>query len=247
MLQPVWLPKGAPSPVKVFNTDASAVTYRGRRARELQSEKVWLATYQAVDPVVPVGYTSLRLALHPGEATMPEGGWLKIRVNETQLDLLDGWIDVTRREWQEVEIPLEGFALKVPLERIEFSGTLMGTFYLADLELVTAAKGRPATAVVEEQAGLPTQFALEQNYPNPFNSSTVIRFSLPQHDLVDLVLYNLAGQEVANLASGRREAGTHTLSWDGRGEDGRELASGVYLCRLQAGQQMETRKLLLLR
>ena len=62
-----------------------------------------------------------------------------------------------------------------------------------------------------------------------------------------LTLHNIAGQRVATLAHGHREAGEYTLRWDGRDDDGKELASGVYLYRLQAGSRVETRKLLLLR
>jgi len=245
---PIWLPWGASSPVQVLNAEASAVTYRGRQARELQAEKRWLATYQSVDPVVPSGY-SLNFAFHPGEGEMPEEGWLKVRVNDTPLDLLEERIDVTRREWQEVEIPLEEFSLEGPVEQIEFSGLLTGTFYLADLQLVTAAQGRPVTAVTEEQVGLPGRFTLEQNYPNPFNSSTVIRFVLPTREDAELTIFNLTGQQVATLVSGERQAGAYTIRWDGRDDDGHELASGVYLYRLRAGdgQQVETRKLVLVR
>ena len=103
---------------------------------------------------------------------------------------------------------------------------------------------------VEEQAdlsALPQTFALEQNYPNPFNSGTVIGFALPVRDEVELVIYNLVGQKVATLVQGAREAGAYTVRWDGRDDSERELASGVYLYRLQAGHQVETRKLLLLR
>ena len=60
-------------------------------------------------------------------------------------------------------------------------------------------------------------------------------------------MYSLTGQKVATLAHGLREAGAYTLRWDGRDDDGRKLASAVYLYRLQAGDGVETRKLILLR
>jgi len=111
--------------------------------------------------------------------------------------------------------------------------------------------GDPNTAVTEGYAAsLPSSFTLDQNYPNPFNSATVIRFALPTAANVDLAIFNLAGQQVATLVQGMREAGAYTLRWDGLDDDGRELASGVYLYRLQIannGQEVETRKLLLLR
>ena len=96
---------------------------------------------------------------------------------------------------------------------------------------------------------LPPFFNLDQNYPNPFNSDTVIRFALPTSENVELAIFNLAGQRVAKLADGMREAGVYAIRWDGRDDNGRELASGVYLYRLRTGdgQQVETRKLALVR
>jgi len=110
-----------------------------------------------------------------------------------------------------------------------------------------AGLGPLSTAVEERSTALPQALSLAPNYPNPFNSDTVIRFTLPKSGAVELGLYNLAGQQVVLLASGRREAGTYTVNWDGRDEEGQELASGVYLYRLQMGAGMVARKLALLR
>ena len=92
----------------------------------------------------------------------------------------------------------------------------------------------------------PVDYALDQNRPNPFNGETVIRIALPRSEEIDLTVYNLTGQKIATLAHGVREAGTYPFRWDGRDDERRELASGVYLYRLQAGGQVETRKMLLL-
>ena len=114
------------------------------------------------------------------------------------------------------------------------------TFYFSSSEA-------PVSAVLEEYISAPPQtFALAQNYPNPFNSQTIIRFSLPTDTQVNLSIYNLAGQKVATLVEGNRQAGTYAVDWDGTDESGSELASGVYLYRLKAGDQIETSKLLLL-
>ena len=64
---------------------------------------------------------------------------------------------------------------------------------------------------------------------------------------MELAVYNLAGQRVMNLVQGPRNAGSYTLRWDGRDDAGRELASGMYLYRLQAGEQLVTRKMVLVR
>jgi hypothetical protein len=107
----------------------------------------------------------------------------------------------------------------------------------------------PNTAVTEDYSGvLPSSILLHQNYPNPFNSGTVVRFDLPTSADVNLAIFNLTGQQVATLVDGTRKAGTYTVHWDGRDDGDRELASGVYLYRLLAGDQpIETRKLLLVR
>ena len=104
--------------------------------------------------------------------------------------------------------------------------------------------------MVEEHqaASLPLHFGLAQNYPNPFNSSTVIGFDLPHSDEIELSVHNLMGQKVAELIDGLRAAGAYALHWDGRDDGGRELASGVYVYRLQAGNELvETRKMALVR
>ena len=74
----------------------------------------------------------------------------------------------------------------------------------------------------------------------------MIRFALPQRGPVHLAIYNLMGQNVATLVEGPREAGLYTVHWDGRTQAGVELATGVYLYRLRAGEGTLSRKLLLL-
>ena len=88
---------------------------------------------------------------------------------------------------------------------------------------------------------------LDQNRPNPFNGQTSIRFGVARRGNAELVIYNLAGQRVATLLQAYREAGDYAVIWDGRGDDGVALASGVYVYRLQSGSQVMARKLLLLR
>jgi hypothetical protein len=98
--------------------------------------------------------------------------------------------------------------------------------------------------LVEEGAPFPTPL---RAFPNPFNPSTQLRFHLAQAGPMQLSLYDLAGQKVRTLAEGHWPAGVHQVQWDGLDERGHPVASGIYLCRLQAAQQVETRKLLLLR
>ena len=90
-------------------------------------------------------------------------------------------------------------------------------------------------------------YAKNPNYPNPFNSGTVVRFALPSRQEIDLSIYNLVGQQVVQLVKGVRAPGQYNLTWDGRDNRGQALASGLYFYRLQAGRQVKTRKLLMLR
>ncbi len=88
---------------------------------------------------------------------------------------------------------------------------------------------------------------LSQNVPNPFNPSTTIRYYLPERCRVKVEIYDAAGRTIATLADRDQPAGHHTLMWNGRDSLGKPAASGIYFCRLQAGKEMRSRKLVLLR
>jgi len=104
---------------------------------------------------------------------------------------------------------------------------------------------QPTTAVGEAPAGA---LRLLPCHPNPFNPSTVIAFELAQDaPQVELAIFDTAGRRVAGLLDGPQTAGRHELRWDGRDGAGRSLESGVYLCRLRAGEHVEAIKLSLLK
>jgi hypothetical protein len=105
----------------------------------------------------------------------------------------------------------------------------------------------PYVSVDEGEANLPGKFALEQNYPNPFNPQTVIEYSIPSRNEVVINVFNVLGQRVRTFVEGPRAAGTHRVVWDGRSDAGVPVASGIYLYRLQAGEQVRTRKMLLIK
>jgi hypothetical protein len=100
----------------------------------------------------------------------------------------------------------------------------------------------PFVTAIIRTATPPLAFALEQNYPNPFNPVTTIRYAVPHRSQVVMNVYNTLGQKVAELVKGEVEAGIHEVKFDGK-----NLASGVYFYRLQAGNFVQTKKLLLLR
>jgi hypothetical protein len=107
-------------------------------------------------------------------------------------------------------------------------------------------KGTGKVVTVE---GNPGAYTLGQNTPNPFNAETTIRFDLPDGSEVRLIVYDLAGRKVRTLVQNYQEPGRHTVGWDGRDEEGRNVASGVYLYRLEVLGRgvVETKRMLLMR
>ncbi len=239
-----------------FDLRESEIVYRGESALAFRDiSNFFRVLYEPIEPVDAFGFASLHLALHLGDVGANFRG-LTVDINEELVPLVNAGkgyngVDLDSRQWQLIDIPLDFLELD-EITRIGFVGRLSGTLYLDDIRVVAGTPSSladvVATAVRQEHTtSLPRSFNLHQNYPNPFNSGTEIRFSLPEGENVELTLYNLAGQRVAELASGRRDAGTYTVYWDGRGDDGGVLASGVYLYRLEAGARADTRRLLLLR
>lgn len=94
---------------------------------------------------------------------------------------------------------------------------------------------------------LPLRFALEQNYPNPFNPATNLPYSLPAPGQVKLELFNVLGQKVRTLVDDMMPAGKYTVTWDSRDDNGYEVASGIYFYRIEYGDLVKQRKMVLLK
>jgi hypothetical protein len=89
---------------------------------------------------------------------------------------------------------------------------------------------------------IPKTYSLHQNYPNPFNPSTVIRFDLPEAQVVSLKVFNVLGEEVMTVANGLREAGEHSIN-----ADFTNLPTGMYIYRMNAGKFSDVKKLLVVK
>jgi len=111
---------------------------------------------------------------------------------------------------------------------------------LSDLETSTDVAG-------EEETKVPASFSLSQNHPNPFNSETVIEYSLPKESLVKIAIYNILGQRVKTLLDKRESAGYKRVIWDGKNEKGKVVSSGIYFCRMETEEFVQTKKMLLLK
>ena len=99
-----------------------------------------------------------------------------------------------------------------------------------------------STTAIETIDQLPAEFSLLQNYPNPFNPSTTIKYELPKSTEVKLSVFDMLGREIAVLVKERRDAGVHEAKFDALG-----LATGVYFYRMQAGDFVQSRKLMMVK
>jgi len=139
--------------------------------------------------------------------------------------------------WNTLSAPSQSILLDVSLTHdsawaVGYNGTIL------TLDLL------PIITEVEEEflSSVPSDYMLSQNYPNPFNPTTTIRFDIKERILVELIIYDILGREVIVLINKEQSAGRYTVELNGA-----ELSSGVYFYQLQAGNYIETKKMLLLK
>ncbi|MBK9099324.1 MAG: T9SS type A sorting domain-containing protein [bacterium] len=116
------------------------------------------------------------------------------------------------------------------LKQIDFDGT----FHYSD-------------AVEIEVDLTPDNFILFQNYPNPFNPATTIQFQVPKVSDVNIVVYDMLGQEVKSLFVGQVQAGKYTVEWDGLNNSGAKMSSGTYIYRMTAEEFIDVKEMILLK
>lgn len=144
------------------------------------------------------------------------------------------------------------FPLTAPAGRHEIWFTVVqqistGPHVTRVAQTLSVLPGQPTAVAETDDGALPQESALDQNYPNPFNAETAITFRVNVSGHVDLAVFDLAGQRIRTLFSGRRETGAHVVRWNGRDDGGTEVASGVYLYRLETREFKEARRLALLK
>lgn len=163
------------------------------------------------------------------------------------------WYDVDWIGWRLVSWDLDlgetgtwlgNGALEPPLRFDSFQMTYTpgnastGIYYFDDVRVATFD---PVSVEVENDI-IPTAFKLEQNYPNPFNPSTTIKFSIPEASFVKITITDLLGREIESLVNDELSAGNYKVDFNAS-----ELASGIYLYTIKAGNHIQTRKMMLLK
>ncbi len=103
------------------------------------------------------------------------------------------------------------------------------------------------TQVKDSNDKKPSRFILYNNYPNPFNSNTVIKYNLLSKSNVELIIFNILGEQVRKLFKSDKPAGTYITIWDGKDDFGKQLESGVYFCKMSSSDYTQVIKLIMIK
>jgi hypothetical protein len=193
----------------------------------------------------PTGYTYLNeMATFAFELDVYY--WIKLYLNEGdfKVKIWEGPPDLEPDEWLVEAVD--------PEPRVNGQFTYFGLLnpdpngtdeVLIDNVTMRAAGG----TAVDSRESLPMDFALRQNYPNPFNPTTNIEFQLQHRGNVSLDIFNIEGQRVRSLVQESLPAGNHLMVWDGLDDHGHVAASGIYTYQLRVGNNVETKKMVMIR
>jgi hypothetical protein len=153
------------------------------------------------------------------------------------------WLQNTGRD--SITLDLDLSAYFIPEKNLNATGVQrIHDMASKPINVSSAAQTYGETGVLENHS-LIHSFQLLQNYPNPFNGETEISFFLSRESEIQLTIVDACGRTVRTLVSGWSAAGDHRAVWNGRNEDGNPVASGIYLYRLKADNEIQTRKLIL--
>jgi len=136
--------------------------------------------------------------------------------------------------WPPAYILAKGFGL------VEIQGTQWRT-ELVYAKIDGIEYGTPV-GNIKEESSLPKEFVLTQNYPNPFNPTTIIKYDIPGFSFITLKVYDVLGKEIATLVNDEKPAGSYEVEFSAIG-----LPSGIYFYKLQAGNFIETKKMVLMK
>ena len=98
-----------------------------------------------------------------------------------------------------------------------------------------------------EEISMPYRYTLRQNYPNPFNPITTLKYDIPKDGLVNITIYNMLGNVVNNLVNANQSSGYKSVQWNATNNQGETVSAGVYLYKIQAGDFVDTKKMILLK
>ena len=100
---------------------------------------------------------------------------------------------------------------------------------------------------LSDASNTPDKFKLNQNYPNPFNPTTTLGYNLPEEGLVNITVYDMLGNVINQLVNEVQNSGYKSIQWNATNNQGKPVSAGVYIYRIQAGDFVENRKMILLK
>jgi hypothetical protein len=224
-----------------LNTTAKALTKSGQGSGE------YALASSTSDNVLPVQMTeflaksnsaSVLLTWKTATETNNYGFEIERRIVET----VSSKSQNTNSNWQRTGF-VAGNGTNSSVHQYSFTdGNVTSGTYAYRLKQIDNSGTFKYSSEAEVTVAVPTSFALGQNYPNPFNPSSVIGYSLPVNGLVTLKVYDVIGREVSTLVNETKDAGSYKVTFNAS-----KLASGVYFYRMQAGNYISMKKLLLLK
>ncbi len=140
-----------------------------------------------------------------------------------------------------------GLLMNVPVQVIDPGNS--GSFQFEVENLIISGPGgveivaQCLVSIIDIGLPAPTEFSLKQNFPNPFNPTTSIRYDIAETADANLVIYNMLGQQVRTLVSGKQDVGYYEVVWNGLNDAGQPVATGIYIYHLQAGHYAKTMKM----
>ncbi len=158
--------------------------------------------------------------------------------------------DIDGDGWIEIVAPTGGDSIRCFELRTSGMGAqaLWWPLYRRDAARTGAYGYEPVSGVDDDpEARVPAATLIRSVYPNPFNPTTRIVFDVSERSRVRLAVYDIAGRVVAVVVDREMAPGRYEATWNGRASSGRAVASGVYFCRLQARNVLETKKIILIR
>lgn len=174
---------------------------------------------------------------------LPHEGMFDIRYGSGRFaeNLKDGFQSI---ELRGIEFPLTIKVEKTALKIQDESGKIVNFVIKAGEEIFI---NKVISRLIVSSDVVPAEYLLEQNYPNPFNPSTKIKFSVPVDGLVKIKVYDMLGREIRILFNESVSSGEYFTSWDGTDKNGNLLTSGFYIYRMEAGDFVQSRKMMLMK
>jgi len=184
------------------------------------------------------------------EATLPAGVTVTEITAGSMLENQAGAVFLQNAGVLDVGLAVLGMDMGITGSGELFRARLSVAHEPADLELTARSRSNEPVEVeflLTDAPDLPVAYRLVGNYPNPFNPKTTIRFDLVEEQAVKLVIFDVNGRRIVTLIDEKLPAGQHSELWNGRDEEGVQVASGVYFYRIEAGPLRETSRMLLLK